>query len=164
MRGFRGSEPLPHRLLSITSVGRAMAEALPYPEQCQPVGLHSADHPKVAHGGHKWLPRQQGLQGYQAAAQHPQDGWVVMEFVRKFSLLGPLPFLWGEARRVTGPGGARARGPSSRPWGAAVPWLLPCGSRLSPPCLAPSPSCFSPLSLSWQSRGCQRKLAPQTRR
>lgn len=107
LRGFRGSEPLPHCLLSITSVGRTMAGALPYPDQCQLVGLHSAHHPKVAHGGHKRLPCQQGLQGDQAAAQHPQDGWVVMEFLRKFSrLLGPLPFLWGEARRVTGPGRA----------------------------------------------------------
>ena len=65
-----------------------------YPEECQPVGLQGADHPEVAQGGHEGLPRQQGLQDHQAAAQHPQDGRVLVELLRKVSLLlGPLLFL-----------------------------------------------------------------------
>lgn len=71
---------------------------LRYPEKCQPVRFQGTDHPKVAQGGHKGLPRQQGLQDHQAAAQHPQDGWVLAKLLRKPSLLlGPLLFLGGKA-------------------------------------------------------------------
>ena len=32
-----------------------------YPVKCQPVSFQGPDHPKVAHGRHQGLPRQQGL-------------------------------------------------------------------------------------------------------
>lgn len=106
--------------LSTGSVGRGMAGALLYPEKRQPVRFQGADHPKVAHGGHKRLPDEQRLQDHCAAAQHAQDGRVLLEVLRKlFLLLGSLLVLWGEARKVDRAGqGPWREGPLPLPQGS----------------------------------------------
>lgn len=147
------------------------AGALLYPGRRQLVGLQSADHPEVAHSGHERLPREQGLQDHQAAAQNSQDGRVLAQFLWKlFLLLDTLRLLWGEGRGASGRNGQGTPEHLQLHPLEGVPWLvlspplcLPCLSRLFPSCLSllspSSLSCPSPLFPSWPARDCQGKAA-----